>query len=518
MEGIENEIHEIKSVLRYYIKSVEQMRRIDIPLIDNLNQIECSLYYLHGEMLDISRTLILLNDIKKYRSSSLFIKTLIEVFIHMAFIDQNPSELNKYHEVQSKGFELINDIDFSQYFKTPFNRSDFKEIIKYSYIKNSSIVHPIILDKHEYSYDLKTSLEELKMTLDLFHLSTKIFRKYIDRYLLDSTNEKLEILRLETIRIIQPIEFEKNIDNIMSNYDDAQDLSIKEKETLIDNIQLIKSGNIIRSEDLSDIEAHQLLFRNLNYIKNNERLSDLTTLSFSLKGYFEDLMIKSDNDKFFNILKKLTYDSLILMETIIYLNTLRRYNEVNVVHRTIFENSLLVEYFHIFPEEIERWLDIQGNLVESLFDGDDSKAGDSKRSEYSTLDKGWIRDYREMDYFDFCSFLEKNRYGYLLKQISKDDYQYAKFFEPEYIIKNLKNRGKKPEENLYSELSNYVKPNLDIAKKPSMVRDLDYEIQKLTKCFIHISKHLDIILSEYYEYIPTYEELEVKVEMIKNLS
>ncbi|MFW6141900.1 MAG: hypothetical protein ACOC53_05005 [Candidatus Saliniplasma sp.] len=513
MEGIEEEINNIKSVLRYYIGTAEKMRRIDVPLVDNQNDIETALHALHHEVLDISRTVILLNDIMKQRSSGIFIRTLIEVVNVMGYIDQNPSELDNYENIQTEGFELIEQVDFSRYFKTPFNRSYLTELFRDSYIRNSYQIYPI--SRYEISYDLETTLRELKITLHLLHLSTKIYRRHVEKYLLPVTKEKLEVCRFETIRIFKPKEFEGHLDEVIQDYYKNDELPINEKEKLIKNIELIKRENPIEKKDLSDIEAPTLLFRNINYIERDKELNELVNLYFSLKETVEASFTGLEDDGSLEIFAAFMYDSFRLIETIIYLNTLKKYIESNIVHATILENRLLVEYFHQFPEEVKRWKTTQDILETSLLAGKRSKEYFSKKP--STRD-GFLRNYRQMDYTEFCNYIDDKGFENLKERINEENFEDAKFFKLKFIRMSLKRAGLETEDKLYSELSKYVHPNIYIAKKPKLVRDVDEEVQTLKKCLNHFSKHLDIIISRYGHHIPYINRLENRVEEIKELS
>lgn len=515
MDEYEEKMKEVKSILSQYVTLSEDMRNIDVPLVENLNEVETAIYALYKETSQITNTIIFLDNIKKYRSLQIFLRPIAEIVFVMAYIDQNPSEANNYDKIQTKGFSLIKEIDFSLYFKDPASQDYFIEILRDTYNKESYMIHPTFasLVENKEPYDTEIALVDLKNVLDLFHLSSKIFRKHFESYLLEENKEKLELCKLETIRIIEPEEFEKDTQNLYQ----LDDVGIKDKE----NIERIKEKGYLKKTYPAREEIENQFF---NYLENeniqHEEIMDPFQLSYTLQEKLDRCFMDIKNsteihdEKLLNFISAFLSDSFKLFETVFYLNCRRNYIESKIVQRIILENTLLIRYLGEYPEECKRWWEYQQIMAESIFSGDGMRKYYTVNPEkfesdilegYVTIESvfegGGLKLYREIGFDEFCNYLEENDYEKVKNQITKQNFEGAKFFKPKFLMKSLKEKGIETPEDLYSELSEFVHPNIDHAKKTRLVRNIQEESKMLKSSLQQFEKQIKVLLSEYGQYI-----------------
>lgn len=529
MDETEEEIKEIKSVLSHYVALSEEIRNAEIPLVDNLNELETAIYVLYKEISQMADTIIFLDDIKKYRSLQIFLRPIYELVFVMAYIDQNPAETNNYRKIQTKGFDLIKEIDFTIYFKDSVSKEYFTETLRDGYNRDSYMIHPTFASPVENieHYDPEISIVDLKNVLDIFHLSSKIFKKHFNSYLLEKTKEKLELLKLETIRIIEPEKFEKDTVNLYL----LDDVGIKDKE----KIDRIKEKGYLKKTYPTRVEIENQFFKELkNKNLNHEEIIDFFLLSYTFQEkldiFFMDIKNRTElrNEKLLNFISAFLLDSFKLFETVFYLNSMRNYLESKIVQRIIFENTLLLEYLAEYPEECERWWEYQQIMAESIFSGNGMRKYYTENPEKfkSDISKGYItinsvfedgglKLYRAMEFDEFCNYLGEKGYEELKSRVTKKDLKGAKFFTPNFLMKSLEGAGIETQKDLYYELSEFVHPNIDYAKKTRLVRNIQEESKMLKSCLQQIKKQIEVLLSEYGQYIDENKKEDLKESLNK---
>lgn len=190
-------------------------------------------------------------------------------------------------------------------------------------------------------------------------------------------------------------------------------------------------------------------------------------------------------------------------DSVIMMNTYRKYAESNMLLRYIFEATLLIQYFHQYPYEAKRWLDLQEITIGKDYD-----------------------NYKKMNCKDFIAFLRKNNYIDIISKITKDNYKGAKWLNPVFIRQNIDHNRfftDAPNDELidgsnqfYSIMSKYAHPSLTIFEYNGK-NEIEYELEliKMALNFFDVTNRT--FLAEFENFISKEMKEEMEIHILKNI-
>jgi len=196
-------------------------------------------------------------------------------------------------------------------------------------------------------------------------------------------------------------------------------------------------------------------------------------------------------------------------DSIIMMNTYRKYAEANMLLRYIFEATLLIQYLHEYPYEAKRWLEFQNFCL---------KIDENAKENY--------KNYMKMNHSKFKKFLLKNEYHKILPKIKSKNYNGAKTFSPEFLRKNVKHDkffSDAPNDELtesanelYHIMSKYVHPSIAIVEYYKE-RDIEYELDILKLALNYFDIACKIFLNEFEDFISEEMKEEIQIHIFKSI-
>jgi len=520
------EFMKIHALREKYFNVIKQMWR-DVDnnwdeIVENGNiKLINILHDLNRLIHSFSDSIIFLNELNYQRGANTLVRFLQETTNLMAYLEQNPDELENYVDKQKNGFELTS-VDFSKYIDVEYEELGKRREF---FIKNSYFIHPTSIGilASTNLYDLEKDLDLKKCVLSFLDISISVYLKRVEDYLSDEMILELHILNWATSEIIHPKKFDQIVKNEMLQIHNIDGLSKKERGDIITNLDKIKDKGLFNNIELTVDDKYENENNEINLkLKNIEKNWEIRypfeeeSLDFNIFAEYEDenkASIKEiyefyndfnndikevfrsmekpqENDLYYQFLSAFTYDSLELIDTIIHMNSRKGYMESNSLHRIILENKHLMKYLYEYPEEVRRWNYLQ------------KKQLDQNKN---------LRKYRRMNYKEFCDYLEKNNFENVLSRIEEQNLKEAKFFYPSFVRFGLKEKGMKTDDELYNVLSDFAHPNIDYASVPKIKRDIKFETQTVNLCLFHLSEILKIVMSEYSQYMDSENK-----EILKN--